>query len=190
MIFKMKRRRSDHDFTQRYKLLTMNGGGGEGESTLSFFCVFLTSFLITYILIGRKYKREGGSIWHLGRRGGGSLSHYVTFSLDGKQKSAFVTNVFQQCSQSPISFHGHNNNNKQKGEETFLCYTFCFWLVFFFSTLQDFQALSKRRKGKTRKIFARAHNSKIREGRNSKFFKNKENARRRSSPASLFMEKN
>ncbi len=97
----------------------------------------------------------------LGTKGGGSLSHYVTFSLDGKQKSAFVTNVFQQCSQSPISFHVHNNNNKQKGEETFLCYTFCFWLVFFFSTLQDFQALSKRRKGKTRKIFARAHNSKF-----------------------------
>lgn len=68
----------------------------------------------------------------LGTKGGGSLSHYVTFSLDGKQKSAFVTNVFQQCSQSPISFHVHNNNNKQKGEETFLCYTFCFWLVFSF----------------------------------------------------------
>jgi hypothetical protein len=77
-----------------------------------------------------------------------------------------------------------------KGRRDFPLLHILFLACFFFSTLQDFQALSKRRKGKTRKIFARAHNSKIREGRNSKFFKNKENARRRSSPASLFMEKN
>ena len=73
--------------------------------------------------------------------------------------------------QFPFTFTTTTTNKREK-RLSFVTH-FVFGLFFFFSTLQDFQALSKRRKGKLER-FSRAHNSKIHEGRNSKFFKNKE----------------